>query len=190
MRIDITFHGLDPSPAVQHEIREHIGKLERLSDRITTCRVAVEAEHNQHRTGNLYTVHVEMVVPGQTLVVSREPHKAKERYASPDIHTSINDAFRAAERQLKEYKEQLRGDVKIHVDEALFQGQVAQLNEADDHGFILTNTGAQLYFHRNSVMNGGFGKLKRGDTVHYVEATGDTGPTAKKVWLGPDYHLD
>jgi ribosomal subunit interface protein len=190
MRVDITFQNLDSSPAVQQEIREHIARLERLYDRITTCRVSVEAEGTQHRNGKVYNVHVDLVVPGQELVVSREPHKAKLRFASPDIHTSINEAFKSAERQLIEYKQQLRGDVKVHVDEALFQGQVSQINLDEEHGFILTNTGTQLYFHRNSVMNEKFDQLRRGDTVHYVETAGDTGPTAKKVWVGPDHHLD
>jgi cold shock CspA family protein len=40
-----------------------------------------------------------------------------------------------------------------------------------------------LYFHRNSLLAGDFDKLKRGDEVRYVEAMGDTGPTARKVWL-------
>jgi len=190
MRIDITFHNLDTSPAIQEEIRDHIARLERIYDRITTCRVSVEADQNQHRTGKLYNVLVDLLVPGHELVVSREPHKAKLRFASPDIHTSINEAFKSAERQLIDYKEQLRGDVKIHVDEQIFQGQVSQIDPAGEHGFILTNTGAQLYFHRNSVMNQKFEELRRGDAVHYVEAAGDTGPTAKKIWVGPDYHLD
>ncbi len=74
--------------------------------------------------------------------------------------------------------------------EAPFQGQIAQLYPAEDHGFILTNEGSQLYFHRNSLMDAEFAKLKRGDAVHHIEDIGDTGPIARKVWLGPDYHLD
>jgi hypothetical protein len=35
-------------------------------------------------------------------------------------------------------------------------------------------------------LSGDFEKLKRGDTVQYTEAMGDTGPTANKVWVGPD----
>jgi cold shock CspA family protein len=38
-----------------------------------------------------------------------------------------------------------------------------------------------LYFHRNSVLNGDFAQLRRGTEVHYIEAMGDTGPTASKV---------
>lgn len=129
-----------------------------------------------------------MRVPGNQLVVSREPHRAKERYANPDVHASLHEAFRTAEAQLKEFKAQQRGDIKTHT--PMFQGQVAQLYPNEDHGFILTNEGTQLYFHRNSVMNDDFARLKRGDAVHFVEAMGDTGPIASKVWIGPDYHLD
>ena len=48
---------------------------------------------------------------------------------------------------------------------------------------ILTSTGSQLYFHRDSVTNGRFEDLKQGDVVHYVEDEGDAGPVAVKVRL-------
>ena len=137
-------------------------------------------------TGNVYEVHIDMLVPGDELVVSKAPHKAKERYSNPDIRTSVREAFQAAERQLVDYKEQLRGDVKLH--EPLFQGQVSEIDPKGEFGFVLTKEGNQLYFHRNSVMEGDWGKLRRGATVHYVEATGDTGPTASKVWVGSEHH--
>ena len=42
--------------------------------------------------------------------------------------------------------------------------------------------GTQLYFHRNSLVNRDFDRLKVGDRVHFVETVGDTGPIASKVW--------
>jgi ribosome-associated translation inhibitor RaiA/cold shock CspA family protein len=187
--LEISFHNCDPSAAVERAIEERVVKLERLYDRLVGCRVAIEAQHKQHRTGNVYDVHVELMVPGEDLVVSRKPNKAKERYAHPDVYTSIRDAFEAAERQLIEYKEQIRGDVKLKEDAELFQGQVAQIYPDEEHGFILTNTGTQLYFHRNALLRGDFERLKRGDKVHYTETVGDTGPIATKVWVGPDQEL-
>jgi ribosomal subunit interface protein len=187
--LEISFHNCDPSPAVEQAIQERVDKLERLYDRLVGCRVAIEVLHKQHRTGNVYDVHVELMVPGEDLVVSRKPNKAKERYAHPDVYTSIRDAFEAAERQLIEYKEQLRGDVKVKEDAELFHGQVAQIYPEEEHGFILTNTGTQLYFHRNALLRGDFDRLKRGDKVHYTETVGDTGPIATKVWVGPDQEL-
>lgn len=183
--LKIAFHNMDPNPAIETAIRDRFDKLERLYDRMTACRVSVEALHRQHRTGNVFEVHIDMVLPGAELAVSRQPKKAKEKYADPDVQTSIRDAFAAAERQLKAYKQQQRGDVKQHDFEV--QGQITQL--ADDHGFLLTNTGGLLYFHRNSVMNDGFGDLRQGDRVLYVEEMGDTGPLASKVWKDRDRDL-
>lgn len=183
--LKIAFHNMDPSPDLEAMIRERFEKLDRLYDRMTACRVSVEALHRQHQTGNLFEVHIDMVLPGAELAVSRQPRKAKERYADPDVQTSIRDAFAAAERQLKAYKQQQRGEVKQHDVEV--QGRVTRL--ADDHGFLLTNTGGLLYFHRNSVMNEGFAELKPGDRVLYVEQLGDTGPLASKVWKDRDREL-
>ncbi len=186
--LEIAFHNVSPSPALEENIRERVAKLEKMYQRLTGCRVAVEKRHKQHRTGNIYEVHIEMMVPGAKLVVSKEPHRPKERYANPDVYASLRDAFSAAEAQLKGFKEQQRGDIKPHP--PLFQGQVAQIFRERDYGFITTNEGKQLYFHRNSVMDKDFDKLKEGEAVHFIETEGDTGPTAAKVWIGPDYHMD
>jgi cold shock CspA family protein/ribosome-associated translation inhibitor RaiA len=179
--LEIAFHNTPSSPQVEAEIREHVAKLERRFGRLVGCRVAVELLHRQHQTGNVYDVHITMRVPRGELVVSREPHRAKEKYAEPDIHVSLRDAFKAAERQLTEYKRKLQGEVKPHEDS--FAGQVSQLYPAEDHGFILTHEGTQLYFHRNNLITkGDFDRLRVGDRVHFIETVGDTGPIASKVW--------
>jgi ribosome-associated translation inhibitor RaiA len=178
--LEIAFHNMETRPELEEFIRERAEKLEKLYDRLIGLRVAIEHQHRQHKTGNIYDVHIELMVPGSDLVVSRQPKKAKERYANPDVRTSIRDAFQAAERQLKEYKAKLRNDVKPHDPEQ--PGRVAQLYPDENHGFIMTNTGTQLYFHRNSCINVDLEDLKSGEPVKYVEAVGDTGPTASKVW--------
>lgn len=176
--LEIAFHNMQPSDAVEAEIRKRAEKLDKMYDRLVGCRVSVEGLHKQHRTGNVYEVHIELMVPGQNLVVSREPHRAKERFANPDVYASVREAFKAAERQLIDFKERQRGEVKPH--DPMLPGRIAQMDR--DHGFLTTPTGTQLYFHRNSVMDNGFDDLKPGDPVRFIEATGDTGPTASKVW--------
>jgi hypothetical protein len=110
--LEIAFHNLQPSPAVETNIRNRVAKLERIYPRMTGCRVSVECEHKQHRTGNVCSVHIEMLVPGSKLVVSREPHHVRERLARPRVHSLVRQAFHAAEAQLKAFKEQQHGDVK------------------------------------------------------------------------------
>lgn len=182
--LEIRFHNLQTSEAIEGAVRERANRLERFYDRITSCRVAVEAPHKQHRKGNIYTISIDIGVPGGTVVVNKEPHKPKERYASPDLYKAIRDAFDAAERQLIDYKNRQRGETKIHMD--MFHGAVRDVFPEADHGFLTTNTGGSLYFHRNSVLNGDFDRLRPGSAVHYIETVGDTGPIANKVWLTVD----
>ena len=176
---DISFHNMRNSKALKDDILKRIAKLEKFYGRLVFCRVSIEARKKQH-SGNIYEVHIEMQAPGGYLVVNHEPHHIKERHAHPDVRASIHDAFEAAEAQLRSFGKMRHGEVKVHA--AAVQGQIAELFTDRDYGFILTNEGARLYFHRNSVMNGDFAKLKRGDAVHFVEGDGDTGPTATKVW--------
>jgi len=91
--LEVAFHNLQPSPAIEAELRQHVDKLERRFGRVIGCRVAVEKQHHQHRTGNIFEVHINLSLPGQELVVSRQPQKPRQRRANPDIHASIRDAF-------------------------------------------------------------------------------------------------
>ena len=180
--VEIVFHNMPSSPAVEAEIRERVDKLDRMYNHLIGCRVSVEHLHRRHQTGNVYEVHIELRVPGEDVIVSREPHHARERSADPDVNIALRNAFKIAERRLMEFKRRQRGDVKAHEDDAFFAGQVSQLYPDEDHGFLLTHEGTQLYFHRNSLVQRDFDDLKVGDRVHFVPAVGDTGPTASKVW--------
>jgi cold shock CspA family protein len=151
-----------------------------------TCRLHVDqrADNSNHTMPPV--VHIEMGVPGRPdLVVSHEPDHLQRRCQRPDLHQAINEAFRIAERQLLDLKEVRAGRTKgaHHASENLSLGQVAELTPDKDAGFILTKEGGLVYFHRNAVLAGSFEELRRGDSVQYVEDTGDTGPLATKVCL-------
>ncbi len=180
--VDIGFHNMDPVPAIEAEIRTRVERLDQRYKHLIGCRVTVEALHNQHRNGNVHEVHIVLSVPGRDLVVSHEPHHAKERRAHPDLGASVREAFHAAERQLEGYKAMQRVDTSKPSGSAV-TGQVTQLEPGVDHGFILTNLGTQLYFHRDSLTKGVFETLAVGQQVHYVEEQGDAGPVAAKVRL-------
>jgi cold shock CspA family protein len=119
-------------------------------------------------------------VPGKEIAVTCEPHRAKERYADPDVYTVLRDAFDVAERELLKFKDKLGIDTATPDANGML-GQVALIEPGVDHGFVLTNLGTQLYFHRDSVTAGSFENLKPHDMVHYIEEKGDIGPVASKV---------
>ncbi len=96
--LEITFHNLASSAWIETEIRERAAKLEKPYPRLVGCRVSVDARHQQHRTGNVYDVHIDLIVPGAELAVSREPHRATEKYAHPSLRSSLRDAFAARAR--------------------------------------------------------------------------------------------
>jgi ribosomal subunit interface protein len=182
--LQITFRGMDPSDAVEANVREHAEKLDRFHDRIMSCRVMVEARHQHHQKGNLYHVRVDLTVPGGEVVVSREPHQHKSH---EDVYVAIRDAFDAARRQLEDYTRQRRGDVKSH--ETPAHGRVIELVPAEDYGKIETVEGREVYFHRNSVVEeGGFEKLAVGSEVRFVEEMGERGPQASTVHLVGKHH--
>ena len=112
--LEIRFHNVASSDAIEARVRERVEKLNHLYDQLVACRVSIEAPHKQHRKGNLITVHIDMSVPGGELVVSRGPHHPQEKYRDPDRYTVLNEAFEAAERQLKDFKRKQRGEVKNH----------------------------------------------------------------------------
>jgi ribosomal subunit interface protein len=102
--LQITFHGIDHSDAVEERIREKTAKLEQLCDRITSCRVVVEAHHrnssNLHLKGQPFHITINLTVPGVELVVKRDP---KDAHVNEDIFVALRDAFDNISRQLKDY---------------------------------------------------------------------------------------
>jgi cold shock CspA family protein/ribosome-associated translation inhibitor RaiA len=180
--LEIAFHKVDKPDWAEHEIRARVDKLEKLYDGLMGCRIRVDQRAEQARTPPV--VHIEMSVPGhKDLVVAYEPERLQKRFQNPDLHNAIHDAFEAAERQLVDFKRQREGSSQVdrHDSQNQFLGQVAEMHADEDHGFLMTKEGGLLYFHRNSLLNGDFDSLTRGDAVHYVEEIGDTGPIAAKV---------
>jgi cold shock CspA family protein/ribosome-associated translation inhibitor RaiA len=182
--LQITFRGVSHSDAVEAAIREKAAKLDEFFPRLVSCRVMVEASHHRHHQGNLYHIRIELGVPNKQLVVSREQH---DNHAREDAYVVIRDAFDAAKRQLEEYARSIRGELKTH--EAPPHGKVIRLVPDRDHGYIETPDGREIYFHRNSVTNGGFDKMEPGSEVRFTEVAGEEGPRASTVYLIGKHHI-
>jgi ribosomal subunit interface protein len=106
--LEIRFHQMDPSPAVEARIRDKAAELERFSDRITGCRVVVEKEHRHHHKGNLFRVRIEIDAPGKELAVTRT---GPRDHAHEDVYVAIRDAFNAAVRRLEDRVRERDGKV-------------------------------------------------------------------------------
>ena len=120
---------MEPSDAVTARIEAEAAKLDTFFDRITSCRVVVEAPHRHHKWGELFHIRIELGVPGTELLVSHEPtphttlshddeavlRKHIEIHPEhKDVYVAIRDAFASARRRMQDYVKRLRGEVKTH----------------------------------------------------------------------------
>ena len=182
--LEIAFHNMESSDWAEQEIRARVADLQRLYGRLVSCRVRID-QRAKDLTGTIPpVVHIELGIPGRSdLVVSHEPDHLLRKYRHPDLQKAINEAFRIAERQLCDLKEQRNGRTKVgdHDTENQSLGTIAEITPDEDFGFLMTKEGGLLYFHRNALLTGDFDDLQRGDDVYYNEDIGDTGPIATKV---------
>jgi cold shock CspA family protein/ribosome-associated translation inhibitor RaiA len=176
--VQISFRGMEPSPAAEAQVQKRAEELEQFSDRISICRVMLEAAHRHHRQGRIYHVRVDLAVPGGRIVANRD---SGEDHAHEDLHVAIRDAFDAARRRLQDHMRRLDGRTKQH--EAPSIGHIVSLFAERDYGFLATESGEEIYLHRNSVLGSGFDTLKVGDRVRYVvdPEEGEKGAQASTV---------
>ena len=138
-----------------------------------------------YANGNLYEVRVDITVPGEEIVVTREPSPHTEYR---DIHVALRDAFDSARRQLEDYVRRRRGAVKA-LDTAP-HARVSKLVPLEGYGFLQTPDGREVYFHRHSVLHEAFDRLEIGTEVAFVEEAGKKGPQASTVRpVGKHGHL-
>ena len=104
--LQVKFRNMPFSEAIEAKINDKAARLDRFNDRLTSCRVAVEETQKRHHQGRMFSVRIDLTVPGKELAVSKQEHE--------DIYVAIRDAFDAAIRLLDGLDEQRRGVVKTH----------------------------------------------------------------------------
>ncbi len=177
MLMEISYRDVPKTEEMDELIRTKAEKLRKICEDIVSCRVAVERRQQRQKLGNPHRVRIEVTLPpNKDLVVSRDPGEAEPH---EPLSTMVRDAFRAMERQVKDTKSIRRGEVKTH-DEPV--ALVARLFPSEGYGFLITNDGREIYFHRNSVAQGEtFDDLAIGTEVRFTETVGDEGPQASTV---------
>jgi len=101
--------------------------------------------------------------------------------AHKNLRQAIDDAFKAAGRRLQDYARRQRGCVKSH--EPLPTARVSKLFPKEGYGFITTQDGREIYFHKHAVQNRGFNKLKTGAKARFAEEEGVKGLQASTVQI-------
>jgi ribosome-associated translation inhibitor RaiA len=105
--VDVTFRGMDPSPAVEAAIDAWVERLGHAYKRIQRCHVWIDQPHHHRRRGARFHVKLVVQTPGAELAIGHE-------HGHPDVYLALGDAFAAARRRLQDHARIERGDVKRH----------------------------------------------------------------------------
>lgn len=171
--LQITFHGLERSDALEGAVRQKAEHLERFAADIMSCRVVIDLLQKHRHLGRPFGVRIDLTLPGRELVV--------DRVENEDVYVALRDAFDDMKRQVEEAVRQRRGDEKRHPRE--LHGEVVRLL-VDGYGFIRTPDGEEYYFGRDNLASGQFDQLEVGMPVQFIADVGAQGAQAKRVSLG------
>lgn len=180
----IQFKNMESSEALEAAINKWVDKLDRAYPTIMTCRVCVEAPSKKKIRGGLYHTRIDIKLPGKEVVVNRNPDL---HHSYSDVHVSIRDAFKSAQRQLEDVVKRSQEKVKSH--ELPAHGRILTLFPENDSGTIESSDGKEIYFHRNSLLTGNFDDLTVGMEVRFVEHEDSEVPRASSVRLIGKHHI-
>jgi cold shock CspA family protein/ribosome-associated translation inhibitor RaiA len=198
-QLQITFRNMEPSKEIEEWIRAQAAKLDLLYSQLMGCRVMVEIPHRHHRKGSPYHIRIDLTVPQGEIVVKREPSlsaqarhlgereikkHAEVKIPHKNLRIAIDEAFKAAGRRLQDYARRQRGDTKSHA--PIPEARVSKIFPREGYGFLTSDDGREIYFHKNSVIGRAFSHLKVGAAVRFVEEAGDKGPQASTVRVVPE----
>ena len=104
--IQLAFHQMERSDALEQAIRERAEKLGKFHPGVTQLHVAVTQETRHSTKGRLFNVKLDIHVKGKAFAIT---HKGDE-----DPFVAMRDAFDAAKRLLDSELDTARGFVKQH----------------------------------------------------------------------------
>jgi putative sigma-54 modulation protein len=96
--VEIHFHGLEKSDAIEERVREKVTKLAKHFERMTSCRIGIEATQRSAQRPKVYQIKIEIGMPSHGPIVVR--HERTGSNANEELCLAIRDAFEAALRKV------------------------------------------------------------------------------------------
>jgi ribosome-associated translation inhibitor RaiA len=98
-QVEVHFHGIEKSDAIEERVREKIAKLQKHFERMTSCRVGIEVpQRSTPQKPKVYQIKVEIGMPRRRPVVVS--HERIGSHANEELGLAIRDAFEAATRKV------------------------------------------------------------------------------------------
>jgi len=169
----VDFGGVDERQreAVEQRLR---GLAEGYTDLID---VRLTAHTTSHHKRGAQEARITAATRGREVVATR---------TRTDLGLALDEAMDAFEREIREHRDQKRQRRTEQLAEPPELGIVDRVVADQDHGFILTDAGERVYFHRNAVKHGlVFEKLDEGQRVSLNLEAGNEGLQATVVFPAP-----
>ncbi len=129
-------------------------------------------EDPHHRQGSQRTT-IRAQVRGASLVSHGD---------GADLGLALRHALQTFERELRELRARRSDRLPDWGTAPPLRGVVDRVHPAEDHGFLISESGEQVYFHRNALGGGlDLDTLQEGDTVAFNLEAGDKGAQATVV---------
>jgi ribosomal subunit interface protein len=175
----IVYRDFEETDAIRSAIEKCVAKLERHKANVINCEIALSTPHRSKYKGRQHKVEIRLHVPGEDIFITRDPGDTETH--EDNLYATIYDAFDALERQLDENTRKMRRDVKHH--ELPPEARIAKVFHLDGYGFIETQDGREIYFHKNSILGAKFENLEIGQKVRFTEEMGEKGPQVTSMRL-------
>ena len=139
--------------------------------------VWVDVQPNPHHRHGGNEVTIRCQARGADLVAQRTADEPSQALWEA-LRTFERDVHRLRERRTDRRTERPPSPPHLGIIDCVFQDR--------DYGFLLTDGGEQVYFHRNAVRDGlDFERLQGGDRVALNFEPGEKGPQATVVMPAP-----
>jgi putative sigma-54 modulation protein len=96
--VEVHFHGIEKSDAVEQRVREKVAKLQSHFERMTSCRVGIEATQRTPQKPKVYQIKIEIGIPRRKPIVVT--HDRVGSHANEELGLALRDAFEAALRRV------------------------------------------------------------------------------------------
>jgi cold shock CspA family protein/ribosome-associated translation inhibitor RaiA len=146
-------------------------------DRTDLIDVRITAHESGHHRHGGQEVRITCQARGKELVAAR---------TRPDAGQALNEALDAFEREVWRMRDRRTQERSSRPAGPPELGVVDEVFVGEDYGFILTDAGERVYFHRNAVSGGlDFEALEEGQRVGLNLEGGEKGPQATVVLPPP-----
>jgi ribosomal subunit interface protein len=173
MDIQIESRNIAMTPRWRAEIDARMQALQNGHEDLMHGRVTLSKNRHHKKADNVAEAVIVVSVKGRHTVTARKREKSFEE--------AIREAFQAVEVELRKIREKrashevgIPGGPPLH-------GVIARILPVEGYGFILDDTGTEVYFHRNALHDMDFDQLDEGVEVTFNMEPGEKGLQATTV---------